>query len=75
MVAALEDVQIGGESIWLGFEHQRIDPPKESLPKDETYEQVTIAFTADDLDDIDMKVADEDAIAGGAADTEDELPE
>ena len=75
LVAALEDVQIDGESIWLGFESERIDPPKESLPKDETYVQVTVAFTADDLADADMKVADEDAIAGGAADTEDEMPQ
>jgi hypothetical protein len=74
VVAALEDMQIDGESIWLGFSTERVDPPKENLPKDETYVRVTVAFTADDLDDADMKVTDENAVAGGAADTEDELP-
>lgn len=75
VVGALEKVEIDGESIWLGFETQKVDPPRENLPKDETYLQVTVAFTADDLDDADMKVAGDEEIAGGAADTEDELPE
>jgi hypothetical protein len=73
LIATLEQVQIDGASIWLGFEHERIEPPKENLPKDETYVQVTIGFTADDLDDADMNVGED--IAGGAADTEDPLPE
>ncbi len=75
VAGALEQVKIDGESIWLGFETERIDPPRENLPKDETYLQVTVAFTADDLDDADMKVAGDEDIAGGAADTEDDLPE
>ncbi len=51
-----------------------MDPPREKLPKDETYLQVTVAVTADDLDDADMNVAGDEDIAGGAADTEDDLP-
>jgi hypothetical protein len=75
VAGALEQVKIDGESVWLGFETARVDPPRENLPKDESYLQVTVAFTADDLDDADMKVVDDEAVAGGAADTEDEMPE
>lgn len=65
---AMAKLEIDGASIWLGFSAEKIDPPKDNLPKDETYVQITAAFTADDLSDAEMKVAG----APEAADTEDQ---